>query len=469
MPTHQNKKHTPKPRKYARLNFRDRLDIQIMLNGGESFTSIAKALEVSVSTVSREVFKNRTGDSSINWAGHVNVCAIKRDCTHKGLCGKCDFKLCKGCRQGCKAYCPDYVKPVCPTLQGAPWTCNACLKTKKRQCRVKRYFYDAKVADNIALNRLVESRSGVDLTFEEREALNNLISPLIKQGQSLEQIYLTHEDEIPVTVRTLYTYVDLGIIEGICNLDLNLKVRRSPSKTKKRNKKSKAPAGHTYSDFIALDTTDQMAAVELDTVKGKVGGAAFFTMYVRRFEFMCIFLIEDETHSEIMDSLATLAALVELCSEHDCFFDTQDDEWVERERTLGDYFSVMLTDNGACFLGFADIEELGGKTEDGTLKTTLYYCDPYSAYQKGGLERGHRYIREVLPKGTSFDHLTQEDVSLLASHINSIPRPKLGGKSPYDLVLAWLGKDVLDAMGIKKILPDDIIRKPWLLPSAPKK
>ena len=75
----------------------------------------------------------------------------------------------------------------------------------------------------------------------------------------------------------------------------------------------------------------------------------------------------------------------------------------------------------------------------------------------------------MLPRGTGFDHLTHAGVSLLASHINSIPRPGLGGKSPYDLALPVLGERLLSAMGIKRIEPDDVIRKPWLLPGPPKR
>jgi hypothetical protein len=76
---------------------------------------------------------------------------------------------------------------------------------------------------------------------------------------------------------------------------------------------------------------------------------------------------------------------MEMAEEPDWIVGTGPDECdIEvRHRSFGDFFSVMLTDNGSCFLGFADFEELGGEHPDGTRKTTLYYCDPYSSYQKG--------------------------------------------------------------------------------------
>ena len=308
----------------------------------------------------------------------------------------------------------------------------------------------------------------MDLTFEELAALDALIAPLIKNGQSIEEIYFTHDHEIPVTMRTIYTYVADNVLPSLCNADLNRKVRYGP-RTKKRNRTPRNVPGRTYDDFSALPAFVQASATEMDTVIGRVGGAAFLTLYIRRFELMPIFLIEAETHNEVMEHLAWVALMMEMEEEPDYIeAEGPGDCWIEvRQRSFGDFFPVMLTDNGACFLGFADIEELGGEHPDGSRKTTLYYCDPYCSFQKGGIERGHEYIREVLHKGTSFDNLTDEDVRLLASHINSIPRPALGGKSPYDLALAWLGRDLLHAMGIDRIEPDDIIRKPKLLGEQP--
>jgi len=45
--------------------------------------------------------------------------------------------------------------------------------------------------------------------------------------------------------------------------------------------------------------------------------------------------------------------------------------------------------------------------------------------QKGGCEVTHEMIRRVLPKGVSFDHLMQIDISIMMNHINSYTRKKL--------------------------------------------
>ncbi len=65
---------------------------------------------------------------------------------------------------------------------------------------------------------------------------------------------------------------------------------------------------------------------------------------------------------------------------------------------------------------------------------------PCVADKKGGLEQAHTMLRMVLPKGTSFEFLTQWDVNLIVNHINSTPRESLNGSTPYDAALETLGK-----------------------------
>ena len=106
------------------------------------------------------------------------------------------------------------------------------------------------------------------------------------------------------------------------------------------------------------------------------------------------------------------------------------------EATLGadafrEMFPVILTDNGC---EFAD-PELFETGKDGQRRTRLYYCEPRHSEQKGALEKNHEYIRYVLPKGTSFDELTQEKVLLMVNHINNTTRPKLHGSTPMKKVL----------------------------------
>lgn len=83
--------------------------------------------------------------------------------------------------------------------------------------------------------------------------------------------------------------------------------------------------------------------------------------------------------------------------------------------------------------------------------------------KNGKIEKNHEYIRYIIPKGTPMDNYTQNDISKMMSHINSVPRPSLNFLSPYDIAQLILGSDNLKALNIQKILPDDIILNPDLL------
>ena len=72
-------------------------------------------------------------------------------------------------------------------------------------------------------------------------------------------------------------------------------------------------------------------------------------------------------------------------------------------------------------------------------------------------------LRKVLPKGTSVDLLTEQDVAKLCSHVNSYTRPALGSKSPMELARLILPGDLIDGLGIEYVPPDDVVLKPSLL------
>ena len=55
--------------------------------------------------------------------------------------------------------------------------------------------------------------------------------------------------------------------------------------------------------------------------------------------------------------------------------------------------------------------------------------------KKDQLKKNHEFIRYILPKGSSFKNITQEDCNLIMNNINSLCRNSLKGKSPYEAML----------------------------------
>lgn len=150
----------------------------------------------------------------------------------------------------------------------------------------------------------------------------------------------------------------------------------------------------------------------MDTVKGKrERGKRLLTMIFCKTNIMLLFLIPDvkaESIKRVFDSLEVVLG-------------------TERFRRL---FSVILTDNGSEFKCVKKLEE----NDELQQRTSIFYCDPMSSWQKPHVEKNHEFIRYVLPRGESLDKYTQKDITKLMNHINSIKRVKLGNKAPYELV-----------------------------------
>ena len=94
---------------------------------------------------------------------------------------------------------------------------------------------------------------------------------------------------------------------------------------------------------------------------------------------------------------------------------------------------VILTDHGPEFSLADEIEH----RDDGTMRTRIFYCDPMQSTQKGSLEDNHEEIRYICPKETDlhkFDLNAQEDANLITSHINSFPKERINGKTPFELL-----------------------------------
>ena len=183
-----------------------------------------------------------------------------------------------------------------------------------------------------------------------------------------------------------------------------------------------------------------VSSVEMDTVIGRVGGKVLLTMMFKSCDLMLAFIRERNTSQSVID---IFNALYERLGEQ-CFTEL---------------FPVILTDNGSEFSNPKALEV----DEDGVIRTRIFYCDPYASFQKPNVELNHEFIRRILPKGTSFDSLTQADTDLMMSHINSYSRDKLNGKSPLDLFSLLYGSDTLEKLGQIRIEANEILLKPLLL------
>ena len=120
------------------------------------------------------------------------------------------------------------------------------------------------------------------------------------------------------------------------------------------------------------------------------------------------------------------------------------------------FINIILTDNGTEFFDPFHME-LDYNT--GEKISEVYYCHPDSPEEKAELECNHKYIRYYLPKSTSFEDLTEEQVKGIEDNINNIPREILGGKTPYELTKEKY-PELIDKLNSKYIEPDDVTLNP---------
>ena len=88
------------------------------------------------------------------------------------------------------------------------------------------------------------------------------------------------------------------------------------------------------------------------------------------------------------------------------------------------------------------------------------YSDAWSIFYA---QYSAAYIRYVIPRHTTFKGYTQEDMTLIANHINSTIRPGLDYKSPYELVDTEEMKKLLEVLNMSPVAADEICLSPKLL------
>ena len=250
--------------------------IESGVRNGEPAGSIARKIGVSTSTVTREVKARRTvREMRAAPAGRASSrCANRRSCDAVGTaCPGCSTALtrCRSCAsRRCIDSCPDFVPKMCPTTERWPYVCPGNCP-KRSGCGYPKFRYDAGDADAAYRETLSSSRSGICVTREELDAMNAIVVPLARQGQSLEAIWAEHGHELPVCVRSAYRYQELGAI-GLTSLDMPRKARLLPRGRPDpggRRRERVDRAGRTYDDFRALPVEDQVRVVQGDSVEGR--------------------------------------------------------------------------------------------------------------------------------------------------------------------------------------------------------
>lgn len=400
-------------------------------NGFTKAAAIALTIGKDKSTVGKEIKKHR---ELVHKSSYKINCANMKNCSHNHVCDNC----------------ADFKPFTCNRRDRSPGACSGC--SKYTHCRYDKYRYKADFSHKKYREDLVDTRTGINISYEECKAMADIIVPLIKAGHSPYHI-VTNHPELNISEKTLYNYIENGIFRefGLLDIDLRIKTKRkiakkASNKYKKREDK-KYLNGRTYDDFINYTAENKnLSVVEMDTVYNNGSTGPFMqTFKFLDYSFMFIVYQEEKTAKSMVEGVDLL-------------------EKILGEDLFSEEVAIIKTDRGSEFCDAEGFE----KEENESRRTRIFYCDPMASGQKGSLENNHKEIRYICPKENDLKDLglnSQEKANLIVSHINSQSKEHLKGKSPLE-VMEFMNPALYQKFkdfGIERINKDNIVLKPYLL------
>lgn len=417
--------------KNLHLTVQERIIIEKGIENGSTKAAIALTIGKDKSTVGKEIKKHR---DLVHKSSYKINCANMKNCSHNHVCDNC----------------ADFKPFTCNRRDRSPGACNGC--SKYTYCRYDKHRYKADFSHKKYREDLVDSRTGINMSYEECKAMADIIVPLIKAGHSPYHI-VTNHPELNISEKTLYNYIENGIFRefGLLDIDLRIKTKRkitkkASNKYKKREDK-KYLNGRTYDDFINYTAENKnLSVVEMDTVYNNGSTGPFMqTFKFLDYSFMFIVYQEEKTAKSMVEGVDFL-------------------EKILGEDLFSEEVAIIKTDRGSEFCDAEGFE----KEENESRRTRIFYCDPMASGQKGSLENNHKEIRYICPKENDLKDLelnSQEKANLIVSHINSQSKEHLKGKSPLE-VMEFMNPALYQKFkdfGIERINKDNIVLKPYLL------
>jgi IS30 family transposase len=204
-----------------------------------------------------------------------------------------------------------------------------------------------------------------------------------------------------ISKTTFYRYIEDGVFLTITNKDLPVKCKKDKQKYE-RVKPNRAPAGKSIEKRPAeVAERDSFGHWEMDCVVGKKGTKKTFLVLTERYSrYEIIRIMKDHTAASVIKAL----------------------DGIERSYGVGLFskvFQSITIDNGSEFSDYEGLERSCLKKDS---RTTVYYCHPYSSYERGSNENQNKMVRRHYPKGISLDKVTPADTRKLEKWINDYPR-----------------------------------------------
>lgn len=414
---------TKRKKNNTHLTLEGRKVIEEKLDENCSIRQIADKMHRDRSNIGREIEKHR----KVSYPSSFNR---SNPCKKHNTCFNRYFECYKTCIEF------EELNP-CEKLSSSPHVCNGC--DKKAGCRHVRYYYNANEANIEYLNTLINSRKGTHYTELEMNVLNNDFSDLVRNNKSIyHSLIVINKQGFNFKKSTIYELIKKGLI--------NLKSNELPRNNRKRKKEidkkeyKREISGHTYEDYENFKKNNEKAIeMQMDTVEGIKDGRdpVLLTLEIVEIKFFFAFLIDNQNQIKVIEKLDELKNLMGI-------------------ELFDKIFEILLTDNGKEFNNPTQFMEL-------SKNINLFYCHPYSSFEKGSIENTHELLRRVIPKGISLTPYTQEEINLICNHINSLYRKELDGKCPFELIEKYIPIEILKKLHYERIPEENVTLIPELL------
>ena len=377
-----------------RLTLEDRIIIEELLRLNFKLKDIAYSISKHPSTISREIKNRRT---------HNNMAVM------------------------------------CSKTKRYPFICMNC--HKKYNCSMRKYYYSYKKAHENYLSTLSNSRRGIDMDIDQIEYWNDYFRDRLKdKNQPITHIFKSMDSSFPKSLQTFYNYIHKGYFPSIhdemLSRSFSYKIRVKKEKVKTITRDNIVRKGRKYEDFKEYIKLNKDAnIVEMDTVIGKFEDKkCILTLYFRKEKLMLMFLINKYKPSQVTKIFKIIKKEI-------------------GEDNFKNIFEVILTDNG---WEFSKPEDIEFNYNTGEKLSNLFYCESYSSWQKGGIERNHEFIRYIIPKGITFDNLKQKDANNMMNHINNVKRKSLDYQTPYEVFNKKYGDEICESLHLKYIPKNEV-------------
>lgn len=266
---------------------------------------------------------------------------------------------------------------------------SADLAEMKYRANLKEKGAGLKIGNDIAFANYIEQK-----IIKERYSPDAVLGEIKVKGM---------EFKTKISRSTLYSYIDKGIFLELSNRHLPVKKDKKDRKRQERPKR--APKGVSIEKRPAeVAERSTFGHLEMDCVEGAKGTKKTLLVLTERMtRCEIIRLMPDKTMKSVTAAL-------------------NDIEKMYGVEMFGKVFKTITVDNGSEFSDSAGIE----KSVNGGRRTMVFYCHPYSSYERGSNENTNKLVRRHYPKGCSFEKVSVYDIAALERWINNYPRGIFG-------------------------------------------